>query len=285
MENNYNFIYPGTNISLQQVQDVEYEILVEFDRVCKILNTPYQLFAGTLLGAVRHKDFIPWDDDIDVCMLRSDYEHFVNECGAVLCDKFFLQTSKTDPKSVVQFAKIRKNGTVYENDVDNLPDSHTGIWIDIFPMDKVKPGTISEKVQYFEVSVLYALITSTVKNRVLASRTLWKRLIRGFFHFVMHIVSKTFVERQLYKVMTRYENTDAKHLAMYSNGVGWNYYGHIRELESFYDTISMKFHEAEFLVPRNYDEVLTKAYGDYMKFPPEEERKPKHGVVKVKIEE
>lgn len=280
---NYNYTYPGTDISIKQVQEIEYEILVEFDRVCNLLHIPYQLFAGTLLGAVRHKDFIPWDDDVDVCMLRADFDRFVKEAGTVLDDKFFLQTSKTDPKSVVQFAKIRKNGTVYENDVDNLPDSHTGIWIDIFPMDKVKPNTLSEKIQYFEASILYSLITSTVKNRVKHSKVLWKRMLRYFFYGIMQIIPKSFVEKRLYNVMTRFENSDAVYIGCYANGVGWMYTGHIRELGAFYDTILMKFHDSEFFVPRNYDEVLTLAYGDYMKFPPEEKRKPTHGVTKVDV--
>lgn len=279
----YEYIYPGTDISIKLVQEIEYEMLVEFDRVCKILHIPYQLTHGTLLGAVRHKDFIPWDDDVDVCMLRADFDRFVKECSKLLDDKYFLQTAKTDPKSVVQFAKIRMNGTVYENGVDNLADSHTGIWIDIFPMDKIKPGTINEKIQYFEVAVLYALITSTIKNRVVLCRTFWKRQLRKFFYSLMQIVPKSFIEQRLYRVMTRYEKEDVDYVSCYANGVGWNYYGYIRKLDGFYDVIYMTFHKAMFPVPGNYDEILTKVYGEYMKLPAAVKRKPHHGVTKVAI--
>ena len=280
----YNeYIYPGTDISLKDIQDVEYEILVEFDRICRKFGIPYQLFAGTLLGAVRHHDFIPWDDDVDVCMMRDDYERFIEICPKVLNDQYFMQTNKTDPHSVVQFAKIRKNNTIFENDLDDPAKMHTGIWIDVFPLDKTKPGTIAEKVQYFEVTVLYALITSTVKNRVIASQTFWKRCLRHVFHAIMKIVSKETVEKRLYHVMTRYNNQDTGYVGNYANGTGWSYSAHIRPTKGFYDIEDTSFHGGQFPVPKNYDEVLTGAYGDYMSFPPEEKRVPTHGIKRVKI--
>lgn len=278
-----NFIYPGTEISLKQIQEVEYEILVEFDRICKKHNIPYQLFAGTLLGAVRHHDFIPWDDDIDVCMLRKDYERFIEICPKELNDSFFLQTNSTDPKSVVQFAKIRKNGTVFENDADFLSGSNTGIWIDIFPLDKTKRGTFSEKIQYFEVTVLYAMITSTVKSRIKICRKKWKKVFRTVFYYITKLIPKKALEKRLYNVMTRYENKDVKYIGNYANGTGWSYNAHVRMIEGFYDMIEMDFHGSLFPVPRNYDQVLSNSYGDYMKFPPKEKRKPTHGIKRVKI--
>lgn len=280
---NYEYFYPGTNISIKQVQEIEYEILIEFDRICKECNIPYQLIAGTLLGAVRHQDFIPWDDDIDVCMRRSDFDTFLKECSGRLGNKYFLQTCQTDPKSVVQFAKIRKNGTVYENDTDNLKDTHTGIWIDIFPLDNTKAGTIYEKIQYFEVTVLYSIITSSVKNRVVACKCLWKRILRYLFYGLTKIIPKSVFERRLHSVMTRYDGADVGYISNYSNGTGWCYTGHVRKSEGFYDTILMKFHNDMFPVPHNYDEILRYAYGDYMKFPPIEKRTPLHGVTKVDI--
>ena len=283
MESYINYYYPGTNVSLQQVQEVEYEILVEFDRICRENDIPYQLFAGTLLGAVRHHDFIPWDDDIDVCMMRDDFEQFLKVCSKTLNEKYFLQTHETDPLSVVQFAKIRKNGTVFENDVDNLPGSNTGIWIDIFPLDKTKHGTLSEIIQYYEVSILYAMITSTVKNRVLVSKKPWKKAMRFFFSIIMKVIPKKIVENRLYKVMTRYNDQNTGFIGNYANGTGWSYKAHVRKIEGFYDIVNMDFHGGEFPVPQNYDYVLTNTYGDYMQFPPEEKRLPTHGITKVVI--
>jgi lipopolysaccharide cholinephosphotransferase len=82
--------------TLRDVQKVQLEILLEFDRICRKHGLKYLLFAGTLLGAVRHKGFIPWDDDIDVCMLRGDYERFLTVCKDELSAELFLQTTDTD---------------------------------------------------------------------------------------------------------------------------------------------------------------------------------------------
>ena len=99
---------------LRRLQQTEFEILKEFDRICKKHNIQYFLDSGTALGAARHKGFIPWDDDIDVGMLRSDYEHFLEICPKELEQKYFLQTIETDPGCPCLFAKIRKNGTIYQ---------------------------------------------------------------------------------------------------------------------------------------------------------------------------
>ena len=98
--------YPN-GVSIKEVQAVKLEILIEFDRIVEN-SIPYQLFAGTLLGAIRHKGFIPWDDDIDVCLLRKDYERFLHVSKNDLNDSYYLQTCFSDPASIVQFAKIRK---------------------------------------------------------------------------------------------------------------------------------------------------------------------------------
>ena len=93
--------YGNFNINLKELQNIQMEILVEFDRICKKNNIKYQLFAGTLLGAIRHKGFIPWDDDIDVCMLRKDYIKFLNACESDLRENYFLQTFETDEQYIL----------------------------------------------------------------------------------------------------------------------------------------------------------------------------------------
>jgi len=99
---------------LRDIQLTQLEILLEFDRICKKHRIQYHLFAGTLLGAVRHKGFIPWDDDIDVCMLRSEYDRFLSVYTTELADAYFLQNSYTDPSYYNIFSRIRKNGTFFD---------------------------------------------------------------------------------------------------------------------------------------------------------------------------
>lgn len=95
------------NEIMENLRLVQIELLDELNRICKKFNIKYQLFAGTLLGAVRHKGFIPWDDDIDICMLRNDYIKFIEIAPKVLNEKFYLDEPDSS-NSVVPFAKLRK---------------------------------------------------------------------------------------------------------------------------------------------------------------------------------
>lgn len=117
---------------MTDLQKVEFDILVEFDRICRKFNLKYFLFSGTLLGAVRHGGFIPWDDDIDVAMPINDYYKFVKICKTELGEDYFLQTYNTDYVNF-WYAKIRKNNTtMLESGFENV-NMHHGVWIDIFP--------------------------------------------------------------------------------------------------------------------------------------------------------
>ena len=122
---------------LHGLQRVELEILLEIDRVCREHGIKYFLDSGTMLGAARHGGFIPWDDDIDISMLRDDYDRFLEVAQDSLGEKYFVQTRKTDPKATNSFAKVRKNGTTCIEYSAKLDGSHTGIWVDIFPFDTV----------------------------------------------------------------------------------------------------------------------------------------------------
>lgn len=118
---------------MNDLQKCELEILKEFDRVCKMNNLNYSLGSGTMLGAVRHKGFIPWDDDIDVLMPANDYKKFCKIAPKAFSEKFFLQTSYTD-SWYASFSKVRMNGTTaIEKGFENCR-FHQGVWIDIFPI-------------------------------------------------------------------------------------------------------------------------------------------------------
>ena len=284
MDSNYEYYYGDTGISIRDVQAVELEMLSVFDSICRKHSIPYQLFGGTLLGAVRHRGFIPWDDDIDVAMKRKDYEFFLTVCEKELGDAYFLQTCFSDPKSVIQFAKIRKNNTKYENSVDNLAASHTGIWIDIFPLDNVKRESISTKWQRFQIQFLYAMSTASVPNRIRVSPKRWKRIVRKVLSKGLKIISKSQVDKKLLKVFKRYEKKETgliSHLTM--GGTKSVYERYMQQSEEFDDLLELEFCGHQFWAPRNYDEILKNIYGDYMTLPPEEERRPMHGVAVVEL--
>ena len=121
---------------LKCLQEIEIDILKEIERVCDVLDIQYFANYGTLLGAVRHKGFIPWDDDIDICMLRKDYDRFILEAPKVLKKGYTLQHFLVDPNTPTYHAKVRKDGTRFAEDyIENMP-IHQGIFVDVFPYDK-----------------------------------------------------------------------------------------------------------------------------------------------------
>ena len=131
--------------TIRDIQRVELHILQEVRRVCEEHGIGYFLDAGTLLGAARHQGFIPWDDDVDLGMLRADYDRFCAIAPSALSPRFFLQTPATDPASLVPFAKVRMNGTRYVGvGLEGRP-MHQGFSIDIFPYDTVADGATFQR--------------------------------------------------------------------------------------------------------------------------------------------
>lgn len=122
---------------LETLQNTEYEILCAIDLFCKVNGIRYSLYGGTLIGAVRHQGFIPWDDDIDIVMLRDQYTKFCESWKANPISGYYLENYETDFYTQNTHTKIRKNGTVLLSDVEDESIGHHGIWIDIFVMDKV----------------------------------------------------------------------------------------------------------------------------------------------------
>jgi lipopolysaccharide cholinephosphotransferase len=122
--------------NIQQAQEIMFETLLEVDKICKKHNLKYWLSSGTLLGAVREKDFIPWDDDLDICMLKDDYDIFLQVVPSLLKKDMFLQTKNSDSKFPYNFAKIRSNkGKIIEkHEIGKNIEYNQGIFIDIFPM-------------------------------------------------------------------------------------------------------------------------------------------------------
>ena len=272
-----------TDEQLKAVQSKELSILLKFDSICKKNGLKYQLFAGTLLGAVRHKGFIPWDDDIDVCMLRKDYDAFLQYATpSELGSDFFLQTYITDPDSVVQFAKLRLNNTIFEPDNEVSLSSHKGIYIDIFPLDNVMPDTREGLKQYKDFYRIYSIVTSTVLSRVKTSQTSWKKALRLFFYIITRIIPKRYFDNKLQKILRRFDNIDTEYVNHMTNGTGGNRMERfLMPRKTFEDVIEVEFEGLMFPAPRDYDAVLKRCYGDYMTLPPEAERVPHHGIVRL----
>ena len=148
--------------ALQDHQAVLLELLRELDRVCTAHNIPYVLFAGTALGAARHRGFIPWDDDLDVALLRPDYERRLALDDGCWGEKYFLQR-EFSPHWPLHFSKLRKNGTTcLEKYRPKDERSHRGIYIDVFPLDNAAPTAAGRLWQF-------------AASRVVLAKSLWER--------------------------------------------------------------------------------------------------------------
>lgn len=246
------------------VQTICFEILEEFNRICVKHNLHYYLDFGTLLGAIRHKGFIPWDDDLDVAMLRDDYDKFINIVEDELDDRFFFDYMKTDTVYFEGFAKIRRNNTTflkYDHALREYPN--LGIWIDIFPIDYCPEDNTKDFVKW-----KYSLNHN--RNLICSKTAKWKSL-----KSIKSVIKKSALLLIPLKLLLYYRNKLER--KYYKKTLFLNS-SHQPEMVSYnYDWFSsckmVDFCGKDFPVPVGYKEILTKLYGNYMNLPPLEERK------------
>ncbi len=130
---------------LEQLHSVLYEIVAEIIRVCGVLGIPYFIQGGTAIGAFFEQAILPWDDDIDIGMTRADYTRFLREAPAVLGSDYFLQWPGSEPDTPFYFAKVRKNGTLFVESYFRRQRMHHGIYVDVFPFDRVPDNATLQK--------------------------------------------------------------------------------------------------------------------------------------------
>ena len=242
---------------LRKIQLIQLDILIEIDRICRKHNIRYWIDFGTLLGAVRHGGFIPWDDDIDISMPTDDYQRFLEIAPKELPEPYFLQTKLTDPSYRLLLNKVRdKNSFFVTKHEDFTLDYNKGIYIDIFEV--VPYPDINLKLQkkvlfwYQKVCHFY-----TVKQRVT---------------FKNHIAAMTFpilkIGLDLIWAMT---NLKPKNKLGYEKH--FSVYGNSYTKEMVYPLKDITFEGKTFRGPADPDRYLTSIYGDYMKLPPLEKRR------------
>ena len=270
---------------LRKVQMTEKKILEKFISICEKHELKYFAVFGTLLGTIRHKGFIPWDDDIDVGMPRRDYEKFLKvaqeECG----DEYFLQTIDTDPEYHLYFAKLRMNGTEFVEDTLQDAGSVTGFYIDIFPYDII-PNDEKEWKKHMKRAVFYGMLLSVnkVKEPQIARGNAIVNLVKSVVWAILHYGMKLLgvkgkcIWEQCMQAMTKYENTNNQRLTTFAADASkWIVYD-----EEIRDVEELAFEDIVIATPKGYDAILRRNYGDYMQMPPEEQR-VNHMPVKIRF--
>lgn len=248
---------------LTEHQKVLLELWHVFDRICKEHNIPYMLFAGSALGAVRNQGIIPWDDDLDVVMLRPDYERFLAIVPGVLSEQYYLQ-SEFSAHWPMFFSKLRKNGTAcIERYHPKDPETHQGIYIDIFPCDNLYNDKIKRGMQFL---VSKAVIAQSIDRRGYLTNNLLKKLF-------MALCRKLPREKMLDFVQAR-NTTDSACVHTFFGGAK-SYQKNIYPREWFMQKLCVPFEDGYAPASKHYDKLLTKLYGDYMTPLPEDQRKYK----------
>ncbi|QQZ62209.1 LicD family protein [Paenibacillus sonchi] len=251
---------------LRQMQLIQLEMLLEVDRICKKRDIRYCIIAGTTLGAVRHKGYIPWDDDADVAMLRPEYEKFCKACEEELDQtRFYLQTHANTPGYRWGYGKIRRVGTEFVRKGQEHMPYRTGVFIDIFPLDNVPDNLIVRRIHNLACTVIRKMLWSEV-----GAKSDSKLMMRGIYRG-LSLFSRDFVF-SLYDKLMRQSNKKPTQLVRIltfptpNNG----YYGYYKKW--YVELADIEFEGHYFPAAKDYDGYLTFKFGKYLEFPPLEQR-------------
>ncbi len=263
---------------IKKMQSVELDMLKVVDSLCRENNISYEVDGGTLLGAVRHGGFIPWDDDVDVRMLRGDYDRFIKVCETKLDkSKYFLQTYKTDPGYRWGYARILKNGTFFQRQGQDALTMRRGIFIDVFPCDGMPSNPLAKHLFNFLCLLARKILYSPV------GATAEENIIKRTGYRVLSILPKKAGTGILEFLIKKYRNKETELVRTLGWGAPEEDIGFKRAW--MLDVCELPFEGMMVKAPKDYDAHLKHMFGDeYMTPPPVEKRFPKHTAVRIDFE-
>lgn len=262
-----------TEQELQQLHAVLYDILAEIDRVCRENNIRYFIIGGTAIGAHFFDGIIPWDDDIDIGMTAGDYERFMAVAPAALRTGYTLCWPGNEPHTPFYFAKVRKDGTRFVEEVTEGLDMHHGIYVDIFPMNRVPQSKRKERWQrktakYLNLAFICkdAWMLKHCGTPKTSKPYNWNWMLCFLFRLLLSCVSKKAIYNMLWRTLTRYDH---------GNGEYYNVIimpqDHIAV--TAIDSLDMRrFGQMDVYAPSDLETYLRHHYGNITKYPPEEKR-------------
>lgn len=269
-----------TDEETKKIQKYELEILTEFDRVARKNNLKYMLVGGTLLGAIRHKGFIPWDDDIDIGMPRKDFEVFKKIWKKeVNTKKFFYQDMDNTENYGMIFGKLKMKDTLLVEKTNNINKEDQAFWIDIFPFDKINSNYKKAKRDLLKGYILKLVYYLKCKNKLI-EHTFIRKCAAFILKFMSLFYSKERCKYKLNKLYHKYDSNKKYKIVSYG---GTYIFKEICDINYFDNLIEGEFENRKFLIPKEYDKYLTDIYGDYMKLPPVEKRKSHHEIIEIKF--
>ena len=263
---------------LEKLHGVLLELMMEFDRICRENEIEYSIAYGTLLGAVRHGGFIPWDDDVDIIMTRENYEKFCKICPESIDDRFFFQSKNTEPLYNYNIARLRKENTALIYTQWKNAGFNMGIYIDIFPVDEIPDSKWKRFWQYSKI-IFCTLVRATRNKSIFMNRNMGHKIVNKIMYFCFNLFPKKFCDKIEYKAITKYNGKGNKLMAIICEGGNLihtpkDLIPFTKEYLAEYEDIDFAGYKMRSIVKR--DQALTHWYGDYMQLPPEDQQKLTH---------
>lgn len=263
-------------LSLKEIQKVSLDILSQIIVLCRELNLRYYVIYGSLIGAIRHKGFIPWDDDLDLMMPRTDYErlitYFMENTDSLAPLELFEPRAKREyPYMIARISDSR-----YLLDVENEKSYGIGIFVDIYPFDGLG-NTKKEAVRYgLTGDRISSLCFQATRKRfeIGTTRSLFRKIIKYPVFLFAKTVGKDCFQKRLAEMAGRKEYDDSEYVGC----VVWLSGGQkdIFKREWFEQTADCFFEGIQVCIPKQYDKILRHIYGNYMQLPPVSEQKGHH---------
>lgn len=263
-------------IDIKTTQKISLDILKKITDICEANNFRYFLIYGTLLGAIRHQGFIPWDDDVDIMMPREDHDKLLNYLKLNLDKNTHLEIFNHTENSMYPYMITRISDNRYEIDMDNEKKYGMGVFIDIYPYDglgntkkeAIKLGLKGDRLS----SCCYQATRNKFKIETTTSN------LSKFLKFPVFLLSKIIGKEYFQKRLEKLANIKKYDSSEFVGCVVWLSGGErdIFPREWFDDYLKVPYEEYSFRIPKQYDKVLSHIYGDYMKLPPLEERVGHH---------
>ena len=266
---------------MEQLQAANLKIIKEVDRICRKHNIHYLLDAGTLIGAIRHKGFIPWDDDVDFAFLREEYEKFIKVAPEELPEGMHLWFP-TDSAKYGAFYDFTPK-IIYENSRKRLPDEDTAFYkeemnhicTDLFILDEISENAIARQWQILKNKIIYGMAMGHRRKLDFSKYSLLQKLQVGLLAAAGSTINMEVLCKWERKAALK--QTKGKSSLLYYSNYQPDYV-HMRvPREGSEQVIEVPFEDMTVMIPKGYDRVLTVVYGDYMTLPPEEKRMPAHG--------
>ena len=254
----------------KKVWAIEIDLLLQLDRVCKKYGLQYYLMFGSLLGAIRHNGYIPWDDDLDVSMPRKDYELLLKVAPSEFKEPYFFQIPETDPGYYYTFAKIRNSNTSAFSNLFQYQRFNMGLLLDILPVDVCDMSDVHENFKRIQHLTRENTTYMRMSNHSLSEAD--KERVRNYRGGVPYDTYQT-IQRIAMMHENKRDEYDKRIVAVFT---GYKCEKMIFEAEDLASTIAHDFEGFSVPIPIGYDRLLKVTYGNYMQFPPVEERGMRH---------